>query len=302
MLNFLATLIRFKEFVFAYAPFLLASWFGLAVISAIVNGIYRNPGYHAAGKGSPEHSRSSWPGKFLSYLLSYPGEKKGAAASGGMTLLFSLAISIPALAVTSILGFNVVLLRVALAIILVPFLGLILFRLLIPSAYSGEKRLETEPAALTYAKENVSQPFPGARSLLRAGWHYFEARAESAVVPLLIGFALASILTVDVPIYNILPWLGNGAWWAPYLAALAAMPFQLSGGAEVALASALMIKGAELGTALSVMLAAPLAVSSLVRNYYRPGKIRAVVIYLIAVWMIAGSLGLAVNGILHLTR
>jgi uncharacterized membrane protein YraQ (UPF0718 family) len=96
------------------------------------------------------------------------------------------------------------------------------------------------------------------------------------------------------------PWLGNGVWWAPYLAALLAIPFQLSGGAEVPLAAALLVKGASLGTALSVMLVAPVTISSVVRHFCQPVKVKAVAVYLAAAWLVAGSLGAAVNGVQRL--
>ncbi len=96
---------------------------------------------------------------------------------------------------------------------------------------------------------------------------------EGAVIPLIIGFSLAALLT---------------------------MPFQLTGGAEVLLASALMVKGASLGTALSIMLVAPITNFSVVRHSYRPAKVKTTALYLVATWFMAGLLGVAVDGIQQL--
>ncbi len=94
--------------------------------------------------------------------------------------------------------------------------------------------------------------------------------------------------------------MGEGVWQGPYLAALLAMPFQLTGGAEVLLASALLVKGASLGTALSVMLVAPITTFSVVRHLCQPVKVKMTALYLVATWFVAGSLGVAVDGIQRL--
>ena len=84
------------------------------------------------------------------------------------------------------------------------------------------------------------------------------------------------------------------------LAALLAVPFQLSEGTKVPLTSALLVKGASLGTALSVLLIAPVTISSVVRHCCQPVKVKAVTMYLVAAWIIAGSLGVAIDGIQRL--
>ncbi len=120
------------------------------------------------------------------------------------------------------------------------------------------------------------------------------------MIPLIIGFSLASILTIYVPAYTVRPWLGEGAWLGPYLAALLAMPFQLTGGAEVLLVSALLVKGASLGTALSIILVAPITNFSVVRHLCRPARVKTMALYLVATWFVAGFLGVAVDGIQQL--
>ncbi len=138
------------------------------------------------------------------------------------------------------------------------------------------------------------------RSLAQVTWKSFIGQVEGAVIPLIIGVSLASILTIYLPAYTVRPWLGEGAWQGPYLAALLAMPFQLAGGAEVLLASALLVKGASLGTALSIMVVAPGTTFFVIRHLCRPVKVKTVALYLAATWFVAGSLGVAVDGIQRL--
>ncbi len=111
---------------------------------------------------------------------------------------------------------------------------------------------------------------------------------------------MAGFLITYVPTYTLRPWLGEGAWQGPYLAALLVMPFQLTGGAEVILASALLVKGASLGTALSIMLVAPSTTFSVIRYLCRPVKVKTIALYLVASWFMAGSLGVAVDSIQRL--
>ncbi len=117
------------------------------------------------------------------------------------------------------------------------------------------------------------------------------------MIPLIIGFGLASALTIYVPAYTIQPWLGENTWAGPYLAAVMVTPLQLMGGAEVVLVSALLVKGASLGTALSVLLAAPSASFLVIRHLRQSMGIKTVALYLTAAWLVAGSLGVAVDGI-----
>ena len=113
-------------------------------------------------------------------------------------------------------------------------------------------------------------------------------------------FFLAAALTIYMPAYTVRPWLGEGAWQGPYLAALLVIPFQLSGGAEVLLASALLVKGASLGVVLSVLLAAPSTTLLVIRRLHRSMNIKVMALYLVAAWLVAGSLGAAVDGVQRL--
>ena len=78
------------------------------------------------------------------------------------------------------------------------------------------------------------------------------------------------------------------------------MPFQLTGGTEVLLGSALLVKGASLGTALSIILVAPSTTFSAIRHLCRPVKVKTMALYLVANWFVAGFLGVAVDGIQQL--
>ncbi len=300
MTDILATLFRFRQFLFEFGPFFLAAWFGLAVTTGLIKVVYRKRIELQEPGNSPLKKRPlPWLGRFLLFMLWHPDRKTSAVPTANALFLFSLTASIPALVATSLIDMNAVLLRVVLAALLAPSLNWLTTSILLPN--SGEQRPETEQVVQSSAGDkNVLEPVPRPGSVVRVIWKSFTGQVNSALLPLLIGFALASAVTVYVPVYMIHPWLGNGAWWAPYLAALLAIPFQLSGGAEVALASALMVKGATLGTALSVMLAASLTAFSVVRRFCQPLKVKKVATYMVTVWLIAGSLGVAIDGIQRL--
>ncbi|MDP6126541.1 MAG: hypothetical protein QF713_05640 [Dehalococcoidales bacterium] len=100
-----------------------------------------------------------------------------------------------------------------------------------------------------------------------------------------------------MPTYSVRPWLREGSRWGPYLASLLAILSQLSGGTEVIIASALLVKGASLGTALSVMLVAPISTIATLRHFQLAGKGKAMTLYLAAAWFVAASLGVAANSI-----
>jgi uncharacterized membrane protein YraQ (UPF0718 family) len=142
--------------------------------------------------------------------------------------------------------------------------------------------------------------YTGWRGLVTVFWKRVTGQIEGAILPLVIGFILASILTVYLPTYVLQLWLGAGFGLGPYLAALLVISLPLTGGADVPLASALLVKDASLGTALSVMLAAPLDVFSVSRYRYRPVNGKDVVLYLVVAWLVAGSLGVVVDWIQRL--
>ncbi|MBI3978226.1 MAG: hypothetical protein HY331_08580 [Chloroflexi bacterium] len=91
--------------------------------------------------------------------------------------------------------------------------------------------------------------------LLRAAGRVADAR----LTPTFVGLALAAVVVIVPPRPLVAGWLGPEALLGPWLAALLLVPFSLSGGGEVAVAMALLVKGAGGGTALAALLAAPVA-------------------------------------------
>lgn len=304
MADILATLFRFRQFVFEYGPLFLAAWLGLAVTTGLI-GVLQKPAIDLKSPGSSflKYRPLRRVQQFLFSLLWHPGEKIAVPPAFSGWLLFSVAASIPALVVTSLIGMEIVWLRLILATLFT--LSLSWFVTSINShkpKNSAEQQAEvaaTSPSSVLNGQTPPIRP-GGLRSLAQVTWKSFIGQVERALISLIIGFSLASVLTIYIPAYTVRPWLGEGAWHGPYLAALLVMPFQLTGGAEVLLGSALLVKGASLGTALSVMLAAPSTTFYMIRHLYRPLKVKTTALYLIAAWFVAGSLGVVVDGIQRL--
>ncbi len=304
MSDILATLFRFRQFVFEYGPLFLATWFGLAVTTGLIE-VLQSPAIDLKSPSSSflKYWPLRWMGQLMFSLLWHPGGKIPPLSVFSGRLLFSIVASVPALVVTSLIGMEIVWLRLILtalfALSLSWFVTAVILRK--PGNF-GEQRPETETAPPSSVLNSETPPLKPRepRSLAQVTWKNFIGQVEETVIPLIIGFSLASILTIYVPAYTVRPWLGEGAWQGPYLAALLGMPFQLTGGAEVLLASALLVKGASLGTALSLMLVAPTTTFYMLRHLCRPLKVKAIALYLIATWFVAGSLGVAVDGIQRL--
>ncbi len=300
MADIIATLFRFRQFVFEYGPFFLAAWLGLAVTTGLIAVSLRNgTDLKAPSSRFLRYTPLRWLWHLLFFLLWRPGEKMPALVAFSGLLLFSLAASVPALVVTSLIGMEAVLLRLILTALFA--LALSWFVTAVVSRKPGNFQEQPLEGVGVVSQSCTSKGgSSGLRSLAQVTWKSFIGQVEAAVIPLIIGFSLASVLTIYVPAYMVRPWLGESAWQGPYLAALLAMPFQLTGGAEVLLASALLVKGASLGTALSVMLVAPITTFSVVRHLYRPVKVKTRALYLVATWFVAASLGVAVDGIQRL--
>ncbi|MEE8472376.1 MAG: hypothetical protein V3S82_04320 [Dehalococcoidia bacterium] len=282
MADVLASVVRFQQFALEFGPFLLAAWLGLAVTTGLIAA--------ARGRGSglrvPADAAGSGVRRGLLYFLWHPRVEGTAPPKTGGLLLFSLAASVPALAATYLIDMRAVWLRVVVTLIY----ALVLGRLVATWPTPGQGGPKGPP------QQREGETGGGGFSV-RVVWGSFSGQMDRAIVRLVVGFGLASVLTIYVPAYVVGPWMGEGAWGGPYLAALLAMPFQLTGGAEVPLASALLVKGASLGVALSVMVAAPGAAFLVARRLYRSMSLRATVSYLVAVWLVAGSLGVAVDGL-----
>ena len=288
MTDILATLIRFQQFVFEYGPFFLTAWFAVASATGLIA---------VARDRWINFETSKWQ-LLLSMLWRPEGKMPGSSIVSGV-LLFSLAASVPSLVITSLVGMKVVWMRLILAGHFALFVSRsVKFLALRKLASTQDQTQEAGPGVSSLVLNNdnpVIQP-KGLHLLVRVTWKSFTGRANSAVLPLLTSFALGSAFIVYVPTYAISPWLGEGVWPGPYLAAFLVTPFQLVGGAEVVLASALLIKGTSLGTAMSVMLAAPVTTFSMFRHLNSTMKARTIILYLLTVWFTAGTLGLAIDG------
>lgn len=296
MADILATLFRFRQFVFEFGPFFLAVWLGLAVTTGLLSAASKRE----ASSGS---NRFGWLLRLPLFLLWHPGGKTPAALAFSGRRLFGSA-AVPALVVTSLTGTEIVGMRLILMALFALALGWFVPRVISRWPRKLQEQLpETEETVANpwvSAGKNLRSPAGRRYAIIRIVWRSFTVQVEGAVIPLIIGLSLASALTIYVPAHVVRPWLGVDAWQGPYLAALLAMPFQLAGGAEVLLASSLLIKGASLGTVLSVMLAAPAATFTLVRYLHQSTSAKAVALYLVATWLVAGSLGVVVDGVQQL--
>ncbi len=298
MADILATLFRFRQFVFEYGPLFLATWFGLAVTTGLI-GVLQQPVIDPESPSSfLKYRPLRWMWQFLFSLLWHPGGKIAALSAFSGRFLFSIVASVPALVVTSLIDMEIVWLRLILTTLFALSLSWFVTSVILrkPENFGGQRpEVEAAPPSSVLNGETPPLQPRGLRSLAQVTWKSFIGQVEGAVIPLIIGFILASVLTIYIPAYTVRPWLGEGVWQGPYLAALLAMPLQLTGGAEVPLASALLIKGASLGTSLSVMLVAPSTTYYMIRYLYRPVKVKTTALYLIATWFVAGSLGVMVN-------
>ena len=291
MADIIATLFRFRQFVFEYGPLFVAAWFGLAVATGLIAASQKKRiNLKAPSSSFLQYRPLRWMWQLLFSLLWRPGGKIPALSVFSGRLLFSIVASVPALVVTSLIDMEIVWLRLILTALFTLSLSWFVTSIILrKSGNFGEQRPE---AGMVPSSSVLNGETP---SLAQVTWKSFIGQVEGAVIPLIIGFSLASILTIYIPAYTVRPWLGEGVWQGPYLAALLAMPFQLTGGAEVLLVSALLVKGASLGTALSIMLAAPSTTFYMIRHLYRPLKVKAMTLYLVATWFVAGSLGVMVN-------
>ncbi len=304
MADILAALFRFKQFVFEFGPFFLAAWLSLALTTGLIaSAPGKGTDFEASGNSFLKHRPWRWMRRLPFFLLWRPDGKISAPSTFSGTFLFSLIAPVPALVATFLIDMEAVWLRLILTALLALSLSWFLNSILLPGqGNTGRQPLEAEPAFWSAALPEASSQ-PQSRRIypaIRVVWKSFIGQVEGAVVPLTIGFILASALTIYIPAYTVRPWLGEGAWQGPYLASLLSIPFQLTGGAEVPLASALLVKGASLGTALSVLLVAPGTNFFVIRRLYQSMNIRGTAIYLVATWFVAGSLGVAVDGVQRL--
>jgi uncharacterized membrane protein YraQ (UPF0718 family) len=214
-------------------------------------------------------------------------------------LVFGLSAAIPALVVTLLIGTKVLLLRLMLGIVYAVILGWFMSRIVLRRAKENSEQIpEGQGLSQPPISPGEVSPSPSAtrvRTFARVSWRSFTPQLNEALLPLLTGFALASALTIYIPTYWLRPLLSETAWFGPYLAAVLVIPFQLSGGADVPLAAALLVKGASPGVALSVMMVAPSTTFSVARWLRQSAGIVRAALYVLVAWLVAGSLGVIIN-------
>ncbi len=298
--DIVATVFRFRQFLFEFGPLFLASWIGLAVVFGLMT-VLSEHGF------SPKQQGKSSPRLSISAQLYHNAARLLWRLVGGrldgppltVLLIFSLSASIPALVVTSLIDMKAFFLRLVLAVAYAVILGWFISRIVLRQAgeNSGQITGGQDSSQSSISPGEVS-PLPSAtrvKTFARVSWRSFTAQFNEALLPILIAFALASALTIYIPVYWTRPLLSEAAWFGPYLAAALAIPFQLGGGAEVPLAAALLVKGASLGAALSVMIAAPSTTVLVALWLRRSAGIVRTALYMLVAWLVAGSLGVIVN-------
>ncbi len=293
MADIIATVFRFRLFLFEFGPLFLASWLGLAVVFGLAT-VLSGHEFSPTGKTSPRLGISAQLYYRAAQLLwRMVGRRLDRLPLSGL-LIFGLSASMPALVVTSLIGVEVLLLRLVLGVAYAAILGWFISRIILRQAGENSGQIPEE-APGSPDKTSLSTSASRLKIFTRVSWRSFTAQFNEALIPILIGFALASALTIYIPAYWTRPLLNETAWYGPYLAAALAIPFQLSGGAEVPVASALLVKGASLGVALSVMLATPSTIVSVVLGLRRSAGIARTALYVLFAWLVAGSLGVIVN-------
>ncbi len=293
MADILATLFRFRQFLFEFGPLFLASWIGLALVFGLTTVLYGH-GFSQQEKISPRLGISAQLyHKAAQLLWRLVGRRLDRLPLAGL-LIFSLSASIPALVVTSLIGVDVLLLRLVLGVAYAAVLGWFISRVILRRAGGNFGQIPGEDP-VSRDKTSPLSSTTRVKTFVRVSWRSFTAQFNEALIPILIGFALASALTIYIPAYWTRPLLSETAWYGPYLAAALAIPFQLSGGAEVPVAAALLVKGVSLGVALSVMMATPSTTISVVLWLRRSAGIARTALYVLTAWLVAGSLGVIVN-------
>lgn len=297
-----ATLFRLRMYLFEYGPFFLAAWLGVALVTVLM-AVMSSRGIRLKSTETRSsvwrHRRLGWVRHGVFSLLWTCEREEGASPSFNRLVLFGVGAAGPALVITSLIDTKTLLLRAILMLVYALALGwIVAWAMARRRGKLGGQRPEVEgvchhPTLRTDRSESRNG---GLGYFAQVFWKSFSGQVDRFVIPLMLGFVLASALSIYVPSRAIRPWLGEDAWQGPYLAALMATPLPLGGGTEVALASALLVKGASLGAALSVMLVAAGAVLLGVRRLYHAMSLKTVVLYLSVVWFGAGSLGAIVDG------
>ncbi len=118
---------------------------------------------------------------------------------------------------------------------------------------------------------------------------------DRAIARLVVGFGLASVLIIYVPAYVVIPWMREGALGGalPSRAPGHALPAHRWRRGPSGFGPA--GKGGQHGGGAQRNVAAPGATFLVARRLYRLMSLRATSSCLVAVWLVAGSLGVAVD-------
>ena len=289
MADILATVFRFRQFLFEFGPWFLIAWLGVAVVfglSTVLSGHGFSP--RLQGKRPPRLGISTQLYHNVARLLRRLVGRRLDGPPSTRLLIFSLSASVPALVVTSLISMEVLLLRLMLTVVYALVLGWFISRIVLRQAGENSSQIPEGETIPSLSATRV-------KTFAQASWRSFTAQFNEALFPILIGFALASALTIYIPAYWVRPLLNEATWYGPYLATALVIPFQFGGGAEVPVAAALLVKGASPGTALSVLMAGPSTTVSVVLWLRRSASIARAALYMLVAWLVAGSLGVIVN-------
>ena len=121
MADVLATLLRFRQFIFEFGPFLLAAWLGLSVTTGLI-AAYRREGADlwTPSASSPKRGPLRWVCRASLSFLWHPGGEEPPSSNFSGLLLFSLSASVPALVMTYLIDIKTVLLRLSYPLCAVP--------------------------------------------------------------------------------------------------------------------------------------------------------------------------------------
>ncbi len=300
MADIIATAFRFRQFLFEFGPLFLVSWLGLAVVFGLTTVLSRREsGLEQQEMTSRRMGISAeLYHKATRLLWRLVGKRLDGLPLTGL-LIFSLSASVPALVVTSLIGIKALFLRLVLGLAYAAILGWFMSRIILRGTGENSEQIPEEqalfPHSVSLGEVNLSSSTTRVSTFARVVWRAFTVQLNEALLPILIGFTLASALTIYIPAFWVRPLWNEAAWYGPYLTAALAIPFQLSGGADVPVAAALLVKGASLGATLSMMIAVPSTTVSMVLWLRRSAGITRVTLYIMVAWLIAGSLGVIVN-------
>lgn len=201
------------------------------------------------------------------------------------------AAGVSTLIVTLLLGWQLAVLRIIVALLSALVLSLLITRFIEPRLAMAAMDSEVEPLFdndfCEYCAEDDDETPPGLQ-FLRV-WRSF-ARSARVVVPwLALSLLLASLIEVVVSKETVTALL-NGPLEAPK-AALLGLPFYFVFGADVPIIYVLLKKGLSLGGAVALMLAAPVVNAPVLAIVGRWLGYRRALVFLALCWSVAAAIG-----------